>query len=326
MKKPILIGLFTACTCVVPSLANPPASPPAIPKYNAHIPKPTHAEVPYGDHTRQVFDFWQAPSDRPTPLVLVIHGGGWVNGSKERIDRCVDVKTLLDAGISVAACNYRYIPIAAAEGISPPVKGPLTDAARVLQTLRARAKEWNLDPTRVGATGSSAGACTSLWLAYHDDLADPMSADPIARQSTRLTTAAVIEAQTTLDPQQAKEWMPNSVYGGHAFGKKSFAQALKERESILPWIAEYSPYALASSDDPPVILFYPRPPAMGQSQKDPTHSTNYGVGLAARCQELGIRCEIIHPGITQPRFTNATDYFIHELKKQPTKNKPSAVE
>src|SRR5262245_40151966 len=43
-------------------------------------PAPTAANVAYGTHERQVLDFWQARSDRPTPLVLYIHGGGWQNG------------------------------------------------------------------------------------------------------------------------------------------------------------------------------------------------------------------------------------------------------
>ena len=55
-----------------------------------------------------------------------------------------------------------------------------------------------------------------------------------------------------------KEWIPNACYGGHAFGKDNFAQFLAERESILPWIAEYSPCALVSAGDPPVCLFYHR--------------------------------------------------------------------
>ena len=105
---------------------------------------------------------------------------------------------LLDAGISVAAVNYRFIAQAMEQKVEPPVKACLRDAARALQTLRAKAKEWNLDPARVGATGGSAGACTSLWLALHDDLADPASADPVARQSSRLAAAAVSGAQTSL--------------------------------------------------------------------------------------------------------------------------------
>ena len=42
-----------------------------------------------------------------------------------------------------------------------------------MQYIRSRAKEWNIDPTRIASYGSSAGAGTSLWLAFHDDLADP---------------------------------------------------------------------------------------------------------------------------------------------------------
>jgi acetyl esterase/lipase len=57
------------------------------------------------------------------------------------------------------------------------------DGARAVQYLRSRAKEWNLDPARVAATGGSAGAGISLWLAFHADLADPKSKDPVARQS-----------------------------------------------------------------------------------------------------------------------------------------------
>jgi acetyl esterase/lipase len=281
--------------------------------YPSNVPAPTSSEVRYGPHARNVLDFWQAKSDEPTPLVLVIHGGGWNSGSKERVNRSVDVQALLDAGIAVAAINYRLVPQARDEGVIPPVKAPLHDSARALQFLRSKAAEWNIDPSRIGAAGGSAGACTSLWLAYHDDMADPQSGDPVARQSTRLMCAAVIGAQTTLDPKQAKEWMPNSRYGGHAFGKASFAQALNERDGILPWIAEYSPYALAGKDDPPVALFYQKAPAMGKNQPDPTHSANFGIGLQQRCKELGIACDVIYPGAPDVKHQTPTSYLIAAL-------------
>ena len=77
-------------------------------QYAGSILKPTYSEVPYGRHERNVLDFWKADSDKPTPLVFVIHGGGWKNGSKERLSRFVDAPALLKAGISVVAINYRY--------------------------------------------------------------------------------------------------------------------------------------------------------------------------------------------------------------------------
>ena len=49
-------------------------------------PEPTVADYAYGqDSERQKFDFWQAKSDKPTPLVLLIHGGGWMDGDKTRL-------------------------------------------------------------------------------------------------------------------------------------------------------------------------------------------------------------------------------------------------
>ena len=282
-------------------------------EYPATVPKPTHSEVKYGPHERHVIDFWQADSDRPAPLVLVIHGGGWSSGSKERVQRIVNVKALLDAGISVAANNYRLMADARAGRVVPPVKAPMDDCARALQFLRHKAGDWNIDPARVAAAGSSAGACTSLWLAFHDDLADPESKDPVARQSTRLLGAAVIGAQTTLDPKQAQEWIPNSRYGAHAFGRKDFAEALADREEILPWIAEYSPYSLAGQADPKVALFYATAPAMGKKQKDPTHSANFGVGLQRRCREVGIDCDFIHPGVSEPETPDTTAWLIRLL-------------
>lgn len=289
-------------------------------------PTPTVADVKYGDHARQVFDFWKAESDQPTPLVLLIHGGGWVNGDKSTFGTTA-IKPFLDAKISVAAINYRFIQHAMEQNVVPPVKAPLHDAARALQVLRSKAKEWNIDKTRVGATGGSAGACTSLWLAFHDDLADPKSNDPIARESTRLTCAAVNGAQTSLDPKQLREWMPNAVYGGHAFGYRGqgrqradeFELALKEREKIMPWIKEYSPIELVTKDDVPVFLQYAtqdKPVEVGQSPKDPTHAAIYGVKLAEVMEKHGLEAEVSWPEKPSKKYKNTTDFLLKKLKSK----------
>ena len=284
-------------------------SPPA---YQKGVPTPTSTGVKYGPHKRNLFDFWRANSDTPTPLVLVIHGGGWNGGSKEQIHKYVDVSKLLKSGISVAAIHYRLIKDS--KDLKPPVQGPLYDSARALQFFRSNAANWNIDPTRIGAAGGSAGACTSLWLAYHEDLADPQNEDPVLRESTRLTCAAVTRPQTTLDPKQMKEWMPNSKYGAHAFGIDGFEAFLARRDSISEWLAEYSPYALASSDDPPVYLFFLKRPKMGESVNDPTHSANFGIGLERHCKELGIECDVMYPGAKNVKPETTTDFLIANLK------------
>lgn len=281
-------------------------------KYAASVPKPTKANVKYGDHERHVLDFWQAKSDKPTPLVFVIHGGGWSGGSKERVDRFADAPALLKAGISVVAINYRLKKHS--QGVVPFVKAPLTDAARALQFVRSKAKEWNIDKERIGAAGGSAGACSSLWIAFHDDMADPNSKDLVARESTRLFCAAVKGAQTTLDPKQMKEWTPNSKYGGHAFNKKNFGEFLKDRDSIMDWINEYSPYHNVSKDYPPVYLIYSAPPAIGKTQKDPTHTSNFGIKLQEHCKANNIKCELVYPGAPSIKHKTSTDYLIATLK------------
>lgn len=273
--------------------------------------EPTFKAVAYGSHPKQVLDFWKAESDKPTPVAVYIHGGGWGGGSRFDAGRVEDFRK---AGISVAAVEYRFIAEATADGITPPVKGPLTDAARALQFIRSKAGEWNIRKERLATWGGSAGACSSLWLAFHKDLADLNSTDPVARESTRLYCVAAIAAQTTLDPQQMKDWTPNSNYGAHAFGISGFKAFLEKRDTILPWIAEYSPYALATADAPPVYMYFGSAPDMGKEQKDPTHTANFGVKLQERLRELKVECELVYPGAPDVKHSSFHEYLIDRLK------------
>lgn len=321
-------ALAIALTIGMPALAQEKAQvkKEQVKKAQADQPPPTFANVSYGEHLRQVIDFYKAESAAPTPLVVYIHGGGWMNGDKARVGT-VDLRKLLASGISVAAINYRLIPQAQEAGVKPPVKAPLEDAARAIQFLRAKASEWNIDKTRVGATGGSAGACSSLWLALHDDLARPDSPDPIARESTRLTAAAVVGAQTNLDPRQLREWMPNMVYGGHAFGFRKegqnrdgeFQTFYDRREEVLPWIKEYSPYEHAGPGDPPIFLDYPsqdKPAKYGETQKDPTHSAVNGLGLMEKLKPQGVEVHLSYPGDKDPEYANSTEFLIAKLKRK----------
>ncbi len=285
--------------------------------------QPTVANVAYGSHPRQVMDFWKPESDKPTPLVVMIHGGGWVNGSKDNYAR--QVAPYLKAGIACAAINYRMVPEATEKGIDPPVKWPLEDAARAVQFLRSKAKEWNINPDRIGATGGSAGGCSSLYLALHDDLADPKSSDPIARQSTRLYTAAVTGAQTTLDPKILREWMPNYRYGGHAFAIRTdkerdgaFQKFWENRNELLPKIRQYSPLEQVSKDDPAIYLEYPsqkKPAVKGENQDDPTHSALLGMILVEKLKEAGVETLLVYPGAPNEKYKNSQAWLIERLKR-----------
>ncbi len=141
---------------------------------------PTRADVSYGPHERNVLDFWQAEASAPAPLVIYIHGGGFRGGDKSSLNAATR-EQLLEAGISVAALHYRLIGDA-------PLPAAHHDCRRALQFLRSQAEAWNIDPTRIGAFGGSAGAQLCMYLGFHDDMADPDSEDPLAQ---RVDTPAV---------------------------------------------------------------------------------------------------------------------------------------
>jgi len=301
-------------------------------------PPPTFANVPYGSHERQVLDFWKAPSSAPAPVLFFIHGGGWVGSDKSNIDLPGGIRQFIEAGISVVATNYPYIVqtilvdetipllvITAAKVASedPPVMRVFHNTARALQFVRSKAAEWNIDKARIAVSGGSAGACSALWLAFHKDLADPASTDPVARESTRPWCAAVMNAQTTLDPLQMKEWTPNNSYGGHAFGfawdpkdgKAEFRACLAGREIVLPWIQECSPYALAASGAPPIYLWHDNDaPAYGQEKKDPNHTANFGALLEEKLRRIGVECELVYPGAPEVKHALPGEYIIERLK------------
>lgn len=278
-------------------------------------PEPTLKNVPYGKHGKHVLDFWKADSKTPTPVAFYIHGGAWKGRDKIDARSLLNIEALLKAEVSVVAISYRLLKDA--EDIEPFVKVPMQDAARALQLVRSKAEEWNIDRKRIGVSGASAGGCTALWLAYHDEMADPASSDPIARESTRVACVVVDQAQTSLDPKQVREWMPKASYGAHAFNMDSFDQYLEEREKILPWIQTYSPYALASKDDPPTILIYGRMRKIPDDIAHAVHSSAYGIGLKQHCDELEMSCKIIIDRKRRGKvYTAISDNLIRLLKNE----------
>ncbi len=253
-------------------------------------PAPDVANAAYGPHERNVLDLWKAKAEKPAPLVVFIHGGGFRAGSKEALAPAL-LKGCLEAGISVAAINYRLSQHA-------PFPAPMLDGARAVQFLRSKAAEWNLDPARVACTGGSAGAGISLWIGFHDELADPKSEDPVLRQSSRLSCMAVNGAQSSYDPR----WIKENI-GGRAHEHPALmpfygltadeldspkAHKLYEQASAMTYLSE---------GDPPVWAFYnepkgPLPPDARPGQG--IHHPMFGVKLKEKMDPLKIECVLRH--------------------------------
>lgn len=253
-------------------------------------PAPDFADVKYGPYERNVFDLWKASTDKPAPLVVYIHGGGFAAGDKSSVSGAL-IQECLKRGIAVAAVRYR---------LSPEVHFPAhyMDCARAIQYMRAHAKEYNIDPKRIGATGGSAGAGTSLWLGFHDDMADPKSDDPVLRQSTRLTCMAVQAAQSSYDPRDIKRWI-----GGRAdehpalLGFYGLTREEYDTDKAHKLFEAAAPINYVTADDPPVWMLYSEPNAPLPENARPgqgIHHPKFGEVLKAKMDPLKIECTLHH--------------------------------
>lgn len=280
---------------------------------------PTNANVSYGAHERNVLDFFQAKSDKPTPLVVFIHGGGFRAGDKSSLSPQV-ASACLANGVSVAAINYRFRP-------ATPIQDILRDCARAIQFLRYKSGEWNLDKTRVAAFGGSAGAGTSLWLAFHDDLADPNNADPVLRESTRLTCAGANSCQFSYDIVAWRELFGDAVDRfnsgedpGTFYGLKN-ADELKGPDGVK-FRADCDMRGLITKDDPPVFLSTTQPGGDVSNRGHLLHHPKHAEAIQIRCRECGVAAIAHLPGLKiEPAEGDPQDltaFLLKHLTAQPS--------
>ncbi|MBX3412427.1 MAG: alpha/beta hydrolase [Pirellulales bacterium] len=267
-------------------------------------PPPTREDVAYGPHERNVLDLWQAKSEAPTPLLIFIHGGGFVQGDKSGVRRNPVIRECLAQGISFASINYRFREHA-------PIQDILRDAARAVQYLRHHARELHLDPERIASYGSSAGAGTSLWLAFHDDLADPQSEDPVLRESSRLTAAGCLDGQVSYDLRDWAKYVGASPFERTRAERLQFYGFANEEEASTPegesTMRDCSMIDLISADDPPVAAACAVPNVESTARSDYVHHPQHAISIGERCKKHGVECQLfLLDDETSQHLTNET--------------------
>jgi acetyl esterase/lipase len=288
--------------------------------------KPDLKDVKYGPHKRNVLNLWKAKSDKPTPVVVIIHGGGWGRGSKSEVLKPESQyplwasKIYLDKGISVVSISYRLTP----DNILPT---PVYDAARAIQFIRFMAKEWNIDKSRLAVAGGSAGATTSLWLAYHDDLADPKNEDPVLRESTKPTCAAVEAAQTCIDPKIVVDWVGEKILDHfmipYSVGEKDAESLMANYDKHKDMLREFSPYFHVDKNDPPTFLY-----GFG-STKVPARSAGHAIHhpvmswkLKQKADSVGAECDfVLRTTRRKINYNKVLEDFIIAKLLAPTKSR-----
>lgn len=203
-----------------------------------------HRDVVYGDAGARPLKLDlvlpDAPSERPRPLVVFVHGGGWRNGDKSGgVGRVLPlVATGHYAGASV---GYRL----SGEATWP---AQIHDCKAAIRWLRANAQRYQIDPERIGVWGSSAGGHLVNMLGTSGDVRDLEGRCGSPQESSRVQCVVSFCGPTNfLAPQRFEGGRtPSAVdllLGGDAAQRRELAR-------------QASPITHVSPDDPPFLLVH----------------------------------------------------------------------
>ena len=244
-------------------------------------------DIRYGKAEEALLDVYLPPGEvgQGRPTIVWIHGGGFVGGDKKAVRSMRLLEKMLGAGVSVASINYRFLNQANINLI-------LRDGARAVQFARLNAAKHNIDPKRIALAGTSAGSGMAMWTAFHDELADPSSFDPVLRRSSRVRCVAAINPQASYDmrvwdkivgaPPVGKP-MGNAFYGINldAGDTQDMLERAMKDASMLDQI---------SRGDPPLFLSCRYLNTTPKSNAHYKHHPKQSIALKDRCDRVGVEC------------------------------------
>jgi acetyl esterase/lipase len=238
-----------------------PATPPGLPEGARMV--PNIAYVPNGSE-RQMLDLYLPATGTNWPLIVWIHGGGWMEGSKEKPPGIVFLKH----GFALASINYRL----SQDAIFP---AQLIDCKTAIRWLRAHGPENGIDPNRIGVWGASAGGHLVALLGTTGDVKEFDQGENSAVSSR---VQAVCDwfgptdfTQITNYPSDLKHDTPDSPEAQLIGGPIS--QNIEKAQSA-------NPIHYITKDDPPFLIMH--------GDKDPTVPLEQSQLLAEALQKAGV--------------------------------------
>ncbi len=203
---------------------------------------------------------------KPRPLIVVIHGGGWLEGDKSSFasreygvpGNIVDFAAL---GFVAATINYRL-------SAEAPYPAALEDCRSAILWLRAHAREYHIDPKHIGAYGNSAGGHLALLLGMPVKKESGKADDPHKDQSSMVQ--AVVSDSGPIDLRgQYQQNRLRQVVGQFMGGPPEGVRIEAYRQA--------SPLHHITADLPPLLLIYG-----GADEQVPVESADQFVAALGR--------------------------------------------
>ena len=199
-------------------------------------------DVVYGhkDGLAMTFDVIKPKANANGAAVIFMVSGGWVSNYNPPQQTATRFKDLLDKGFTLIAVRH---------GSSPKYLIPeiVSDVRRAVRFIRHNAKQWGVDPNRLGVFGGSAGGHLALVLGTASDIGDPNAKEDFMKESDRVASVVAYFPPVDLRP------LARGLNPQRTGGTLDRFPALNFEKEKAP---DYSPIVHVSPDDPPTLLIH----------------------------------------------------------------------
>jgi acetyl esterase/lipase len=199
-------------------------------------------DVVYGhkDGLAMTFDVIKPKANANGAAVIFMVSGGWVSNYNPPQQTATRFKDLLDKGFTLIAVRHGGSP----KYLIPEI---VSDVRRAVRFIRYNAKQWGVDPNRLGVFGGSAGGHLALVLGTASDIGDPNAKEDFMKESDRVASVVAYFPPVDLRP------LARGLNPQRTGGTLDRFPALNFEKEKAP---DYSPIVHVSPDDPPTLLIH----------------------------------------------------------------------
>lgn len=185
-----------------------------------------------------------SPAEKNTGAAVIICPGGGYGGLAYDMEGTEVAERFAANGVTGIVLKYRMPRAAESVGKTP---WPIQDGQRAIQTIRARASEWKIDPSRIGILGFSAGGHLAATVSNQVVAADANATDAVLKVSSRPDFSVLIYPVTTFDPAVGHSGSKNAL-----IGKDATPELVQRYSNDLQVTAQTPPAFLVHAADDPV--------------------------------------------------------------------------